>query len=353
MTMIYALGLTLTQALLAPLSTLPAQPAAPPLAQQAPSPVTVSVVTQANGADLAYQTVVRNTGSAAVQATVTQQLPDGVRGATATDGGGVQGGSIRWAATVPSGGMVTLRSTATTSTPQQNAISSVCVVDSAGNALDCTAVTTAAASEAQQPLWRRILLWGAVLLAVGVLVGAGWWWWKRRPKREPRPARTPKAPKDRTGLAVVLSMVGLIVALGAAVLVIGPGVSSTLNRATSATGGGWSGTQKRLALGEAVSDKAVEFTMYQAQCGTGGCTVTAAVHNATGQDQQFYRSMQRLYTGPDAWVAPDNADGFWAPLAAGATKLVTMHFPLAKGQQGTRVELREGAFARGVYYDFS
>ena len=98
----------------------------------------------------------------------------------------------------------------------------------------------------------------------------------------------------------------------------------------------------------------MEFTIYQIQCATGkSCTVIAGLRNTSGQDQQFYNGMQRLYTGPGTWVTPDDTGAFAQPLASGARRLVTMRFTLAAGQRPTRVELREGAFARGVEYTFS
>lgn len=340
MTMILAWSLMLTQAL------VPAQVSGQP----APSPVTISVVTQAHGADVAYRTVIRNSGSAAVAATVTQQLPEGVRRATATDGGGVRGDHIQWTATVPGGGTVTLHSTATTPIAEPPAFSSVCVVDQAGNALDCASVVAAAADASGPPLWRRLLLLVAVLLAVGVLVRGGRWLWRHRPKWK-WSLKMPRLPQDRTRFAVVTSAGAVVVVLAVALLAAGLMVKSTVTRMTGTLSGGWSGTPTALALGTPVSDQAVEYTMYQAGCAKDGCTVVVAARNTSGKEQQFYRSMQRLYTAPDKWVSPDNAGTFFQSLPPGARRLATLHFPIAAGATATRLELREGAFARGVYYD--
>jgi hypothetical protein len=335
MTMILTLGLALTQALL-----LPAAPA--------PSPVTISIVTQTRSADVAYQTVIHNVAAAAAAVTITQQLPAGASKATATDGGAIDGTHIQWTKTVPSGGEVTLRSTATT--PSSSAFSSVCATDQTGIALACATVGAPAASAPVQPLWRRLLLGAAGLLALGVLLWGAWRWWERRPKPQKRPRRE-WSPRERTLAAIGGATVGLLAALGLIALMLGPVVKSTMKEMTGGRGGGWSGTQQALTFGAPVSDQAVEFTMYQAQCGKGGCTVVIAARNTSGQDQQFYRSMQRLYTSADEWVSPDNANGFFQTFPAGTRTLVTLHFPLAAGAKATRLELREGAFARGVYYD--
>ncbi len=334
MTMILTLGLALTQALL-----LPAAPA--------PSPVTISVVTQTKGTTVAYQTVLHNAGTTAVATTVTQQLPAGAGKATASNGGTVDGTHIQWSATVPSGGTVSLDSSA--SMPKPSAYSSVCAVDASGTALACTTVGRADVAAPAQPLWRRLLLLAAGLLAVGVLLWGAWRLWSRRPNRQKRPKRV-WTPRERTALAIGVAAVGLLSSLGLIALMLAPAVKSTMNELTGGKGGGWSGTQSALLFGAPVSDKAVEFTMYQAECGNSGCTVVVAARNTSGQDQQFYRSMQRIYTSPEEWVSPDNADAFFQTLPAGTRTLVTLHFPVPAGAKPTRLELREGAFERGVYF---
>jgi hypothetical protein len=360
MNMIFTLGLALTQALL-PVSS-PAQPGKLAAAQP-PSPVTISVDTQAKGADVAYRTIVRNTGKTPVATMITQQLPDGAHDPTATDGGGVRGDHIQWTITIPSGGMVVLGSTVTTPMPRPTAFSSICVVGKDGVALDCASGVAEAVVPPSLPMWRRVLPWAAAgLLALGVLVWAGWsvgrWVWRHWPKRWRRPKQTPqertpreRTPRDRTATAVSAAAVALLAVLSGTLLLLAPLMKKTLNQMAGSKLGGWSGTASALAPGAAVSDHAVEFTMYQANCTKGnGCTVVVAARNTTGQDQLFYRSMQRLYTGPDTWVTPDNAGDFFQPLPAGERRLVTLHFPLSAGQIPTRLELREGAFARGVYY---
>lgn len=343
------LVVALSQALLA----APAAPA-PPTVQPESAAISVTVTTQASGPDVVYRTVVRNTSSAQVAATVKQQLPDGVTRATASNKGVVHGDEIQWTATVPAGGTVTLNSKATVPVPRPSAVSSVCVADPNGTALDCTSAVAAAVTPPEPPLWRRLLPWAVGLLALGVLVWAGWRLWKRKPARKPRPARAPRSTRDMTWTAVGISAVAVLGVVAAVLLLAAPVVKSTVTRATSTQGGGWSGTQTPLALGAPASDSVVEFTVYQAECTKGksaDCTVVAAVRNTGGQPQLFYSSMQRVYTAPNDWVTPDNPGVFAQPLAAGARRLVTLHFALPAGQHAQRLELREGAFARGVYYD--
>jgi hypothetical protein len=365
MKMILILGVTLSQALLAaptptPTPTTPSVP--PPPIQSEPPTVAVAVTTERSGADLIYRTVVSNAGTATAATTVTQRLPDGVTTAAASDKGGIHGGRIQWAATVPAGGMITVISRVTVPMPRPRTISSVCVADLVtGNALDCTSAVAAAVEPPGPPLWRRLLPWAAGgLLAVVVLVG-GWLWLRRRKRiRASRPARAPRAPRaprparDRTRTAVSISAVAVLGTAAAGLLLFVPVMKSTVTRMTGTQGGGWSGTQTPLSLGTVASDSAVEFTVYEADCTSGAdavCTVVAAVRNTSGREQQFYRSMQRLYTGPNEWVTPDRTDEFSRPLAAEARQLFTLHFALPDGQHPMRLELREGAFARGVYYD--
>jgi hypothetical protein len=353
-TMIFTLGLALTQVLL-PLAN-PAQPGklAP---EPAPNPVTISVDTVAKGADVAYRTVIHNTGSTPVATMITQQLPAGARDATATDGGGIRGDNIQWIVTIPRGGVVTVGSTATTPMPRPTTFSSVCVVGKDGNALDCASGVVAATVIPRQPLWRHVLPWTAAgLLAMGVLLWGGRWAWRHKPKRKPRPARTPQEerPKRHTATAVSASAVALLATLIGIILMLTPMMKKTLTQMAGSKASGWNGTASPLLPGAAVTDHAVEFTMYQVHCTKdNGCTVVVAARNTSSQPQLFYRSMQRLYTGSDTWVTPDNADDFFQPLAAGARRLVTLHFPLGSKQIPTRLELREGAFARGVYYKLS
>lgn len=352
--MIFTLGLVLTHALLP--ASIPAQ-AGTPAAALEPQPVTISVDTAARGPDVAYRMVIRNTGAAPIATMITQQLPTGAQNATATNGGGIRGDNIQWTLTIPNGGTVRVGSTVTTPTPRPTAFSSVCVVDKDGNALDCASGVAAAVEKAEPPMWRRILPWASAgLLATGVLFWSGRWAWKRKPERKPRPPRAPdeETPKKRTAAAVGAAAVALAAVLAGMLLMLAPATKNTLTQLAGSKVGGWSGTASALVPGAAVSDHAVEFTMYQVRCTKGnGCTVVVAARNTTSQDQLFYRSMQRLYTGPTAWVTPDNADDFFQPLAPGARRLVTLHFPLASGQTPTRLELREGAFARGVYYKVS
>jgi hypothetical protein len=361
MKMILILGVVLSQALLAaPTPTPTPTPTAPPPPIQAEPPtVAVAVTTEQSGADLVYRTVVSNAGTAAAATTVTQRLPDGVTTAAASNKGGIHGDRIQWAAMVPAGGMITVISRVTVPMPRPRTISSVCVADLVtGNALDCTSAVAAAVEPPGPPLWRRLLPWAAGgLLAVVVLVG-GWLWLRRRKRiRASRPARAPRAPRparDRTWTAVGFSALALLCTSAAVLLLFVPVMKSTVTRMTGTQGGGWSGTQTPLSLGTVASDSAVEFTVYEADCTSGAdavCTVVAAVRNTSGREQQFYRSMQRLYTGPNEWVTPDNTDEFARPLAAEARQLFTLHFALKDGQHPMRLELREGAFARGVYYD--
>jgi hypothetical protein len=163
-------------------------------------------------------------------------------------------------------------------------------------------------------------------------------------------------------------IIALVALLGLTILgfaLVSRGVNGAVRSVAGPNGGGWSGTRTGLKLGAAGSDGTLEFTVFQAYCTTAKattCTVDAQLHNTTDTPQFVYAGMQRVYTSDTEWVTPDPAataqlngglDAFVDPLPPGGRRLVAMRFALPPGAAATRVELREGAFARGVYLDLT
>jgi hypothetical protein len=203
--------------------------------------------------------------------------------------------------------------------------------------------------------WQHILVYSlAGALAIAIAWAASWWW------RRTRPAPWRRGPY--IWVVFLLALLAVAVPVGAAVALLGARLTG--NAGTDVPGTvdhGWTGQRRELTLGVPASDGAVEFTVYRVDCTGGGaraCRAIVAVRNVSDRPQPWAAELQRLYISDTVWTSADplagatangGMDVFRDPLVPGQRLLATLVFPLPTGAAPTRLELREGAFARGVY----
>lgn len=361
MTMIRILGVAALQALLVAPVTAPAP-------HSAPRPdVSVTVETTGIGDSTGYRILLANATDQPITTRVVQHLPSGATGVTARDGT-VEDGKVTWAVKVDAMATTAVESTATVPVPHDALTTSACASRAdGGQLLDCTTAEVAAAAAPSGPLWRRWLPYAVVAVALGVLVWAGMRFWRARARRQTAEA----APRRRRDvpwwIPVSLAAVGLLAVVAVGLLALMPRMKSAVSNEHGTAGQGWSGRQVPLTIGEPVSDGAAEFTVYAASCTeakgkTATCEATVSLRTVADRPQVFYLSMQRVYLDESTWVEADAAetakanggdDVFASPLDPGDERLVTLRFTVPAGAQPQRMELREGAFARGVSLDLT
>ncbi|NUT36540.1 MAG: DUF4352 domain-containing protein [Hamadaea sp.] len=363
MTMIRILGV-------AALPALFAVPVAAPAPHSASQPdVSVTVESTGTGAATAYRIVLANATAQPVTAKVVQHLPEATTAVTARDGT-VEGTTVSWAVKVGANSTTAVESAATLPVPHDALTTSACASRAdGGQLLDCTAAEVAEVAAPAAPLWRRWLPYVVLAAALGVLGWAAMRLWKTRAGR----AATAPAPRARRDvpwwIPVSVAMVGLLAVVAVGLLALTPRMKSAVSTVHGAGGQGWNGQYVPLTIGEPVSDGAAEFTVYAANCAeakpgakTASCEVTVSVRTVGGEPLLLYRSMQRLYLSDTTWVEADGgatakanggADVFAGALAPGAERLMTVTFTVPAGAEPQRLELREGAFARGVYLDLT
>jgi len=361
MTMMLTFGVAVLQALMPVTATIPQTPTT----TQAEAPVQVVLESEADpGGGSVYRVVLTNTSAAPVVTTVVQQIPPGAT-AVRAEGAKVAGDQIIWSAKVAPNAGVTLRSTAALPVPRDAVAVSACASDAtSGRLLDCASATVAEATGIQPPWWRRWLPLAAVVLALGVLI---WIIVRAARRREARRAAQPQARKPRRDVAwwipVGLATLALLAVAALGWMALAPKMRSATQGTHSLAGHGWTGSRAEATLASPVSDGAAEFTVYSATCTTAKvttCEVNASIGAPGSAPVQIFRSMQRVYTSETTWVEPDpgataqangGLDVFAGQLDPGTRRLVALRFTLPAGAQPVRLELHEGAFARGVYLD--
>ncbi|NUP34598.1 MAG: hypothetical protein HOU01_23245 [Streptomycetaceae bacterium] len=346
--MILNLGLAVAALFTAP-ATAPA-----PTPTTAPN-VTVTVQSDAPASGpTTYRVVLQNPLQTPLDLTVTQQLPAEASHVVAK-GGKVTGQRIDWPAKLQAGATLTLQSTAVLPASHEALAGSACASNNAtGGVVACAAGFTPAAGDDSASSWTRWIPLALAVIGVGL---AGYLLFRFAKSFRGKEIRLPRR---LMWLPVVL---GVVVLFGIAVLglaLISRDVKGAVTAVGGPNGGGWSGPRTGLDIGSSGADANVDFTVYQAYCAGGWCTVDAAMHNKTDKSQVLYASMQRLYTSDTEWVTPNppttlqangGTDPFAQPLAAGETRLMAIRFTIPMNATPTRVELREGAFARGAYLD--
>ena len=361
MTMMLTFGVAVLQALMPVTATTPQTPTT----TQADAPVQVALESEADpGGGSVYRVVLTNTSAAPVVTTVVQRVPAGATTVTA-EGAKIAGDQIIWSAKVAPNAGVTLRSTATLPVPRDAAAVSACASDGAsGRLLDCTSATISGVAAPEPPWWRRWLPLAVAVLALGVLA---WIVVRATRRREARRAAQPQARKPRRDIAswipVGLAALGLLAVAAVGLVALAPKMRSAAESTQSLAGHGWTGPRAEATLASPVSDGAAEFTVYSATCTTAKvttCDVDASIRAVGSAPVQIFRSMQRVYTSDTTWVEPDpdattqangGLDVFAGQLGPGTQRLVALRFTLPAGAQPQRLELHEGAFARGIYLD--
>ncbi|WP_157546321.1 hypothetical protein [Hamadaea tsunoensis] len=345
--MILNLGLAVAALLTAP-ATAPV-----PTPTTAPT-VTVTIESDAPASGpTTYRVVLQNPLSTPLDLTVTQQLPDEANKLVAK-GGKITGHRIDWPAKLQGGATLTLQSTAVLPATHEALSGSACAANNAtGGVVACAATLTAAAGD-DASSWTRWIPLALLVIGVGL---AGWLLFRFAKSMRGKEIRLPRR------LMWVPVVIGVVLLFGIAIAglaLISRDVKGAVTAVGGPNGGGWSGPRTGLAIGSSGADANVDFTVYQAFCAGGWCTVDASMHNRTGKAQTLYASMQRLYTSDTEWVSPNTpttlqanggTDPFAQPLAAGETRLMAIRFTIPMNVRPTRLELREGAFARGAYLD--
>ncbi|MEV2239957.1 hypothetical protein [Micromonospora sp. NPDC049891] len=377
----------------------PSMPAAPPavptptrVASPAARPkVSVRVAPEQSAAP-GYRIEVRNAGSAPVDTTVRQELPQGVSPTKISDGGQVvrPGGSaateVTWRLKLPPGSTTTLGTTLTTAASRQPVTAPTCAFASDGRQpYDCASATWTApgmaATQSQEPTgWRRqapaLIAGGAALLVLGV-VGLLTWRRRRRPVAAalasdgpgtiyPRPAAPrPPARCRKPPVWVVVPVAATVLAgtVGAAAWSATRQVTA-IDTDSQPTSGAWKGTGTSGVLGMPLREDAFEFTVYRMTCepgrGARQCQATVGVRNLTPEHQSWHGKLQRAYLANGNWVTTDEPatrqanqgrDVFADPLLAGSRVVLPLVFTINGREAPQRLELRSGVFSAGVRVD--
>ncbi|RIV40663.1 hypothetical protein [Micromonospora radicis] len=379
-----------------PEPTMPSAPPAVPtptrLASPAPAPKVSVAVAAAGGAEPGYRIEVRNAGSAAVDTTVRQELPQGVSATAISDGGrevrpgGSSATEVTWRLKLPPGSTTTLDTTLTSAVARQPVTAPACAFASDGRQpYDCASATwTAPGATAAEPQgtsgWRRqapALLAGAVALLVLGGVAFVTWRRSRRPVAAalasdgpgtvyPRPA-APRPPNRRRTppiwLIVPVAATVLAGTLGAAAWTATRQVTA-IDTDSQPTNGAWKGTGVSGGLGVPLREDAFEFTVFRMICDPGQgarqCQATVGVRNLTPEHQSWHGKLQRAYLADGNWVTTDEQatrranqgrDVFAEPMAAGSRMVLPLVFTVNGREAPQRLELRSGVFSAGVRVD--
>ncbi len=342
-------------------SLLPAQPGA---ASTETSPPPLKIEVQAltrTEASTGYVVTVHNNLDVLQQVEVVQRFLQTPARVTASDGGQSQPQGITWVLDVAPKQMRAINSEVgfngsftTRSTACLRELASQRTVDCAVGDL------AVGATEAGSGLvWVPMVLG---LLAAGLLGVAGFWLLRNRHRWVPAMKRYLR--RHRNG-ALALGAAATVVLISAAAFLY---LTSKAREAIDLQDRpgkaiGWSGEQGSLAFGLPASSQSTEFTLYHWGCAdaeTGPlCTAKVAIRNTSATAQLWFARMQRLQFTDGSWIGADadltfaangNSDAFTTPLATGERRVAVLVYRPAAGKNPSRLELREGAFARGVAY---
>ncbi|HCT78641.1 MAG TPA: hypothetical protein DGT23_19080 [Micromonosporaceae bacterium] len=331
-------------------------PSASASSEQQPPPFSVEIqAVPRTETATGYVITLKNNVEALQKVVVTQRFSQSPQEAVASDEGLVSPDGIAWTLELQPKQPRAISSEALFN-GEVLSRSTICMTDpTTGRLLDCTSGDLMGADEGggiQWGVWLAALLFLAALAGMGYLVyrlRARWW-----------PPLVKFAGERRSGLAVVVAGVVLI-GLAAGLFAV------VLDRARDAVGGdgangamGWTGEQGHLKVGLPAATKTTEFTVYQWTCAgeeAVQCTAIVAARNISAVPQSWFRRMQRLHHSADAWSEPDvdatvaangGTDLFASPLAPSERRLAVIVYKPADPKALTRLELREGAFSRGV-----
>lgn len=342
-------------------SFLIAQPARAE-AETTPPPLSVAVqaLTRAeNGAG--YVVTVHNNLDVPQQVEVVQRFMRTPAGVRASDDGQAQAQGITWVIEVPPkqpravNSEVTFNGSFTTR-------STACLRELAGQRMvDCASgdLATGATQAAAGPPWTLLalpILAAVLLAAVGYLLIRG--------RRRWVPAMKRYLGKHRNGLLAGAAVAAVVLIAASAFLYLTGHARRAIDlQEKPGRAVGWSGEQRSIGFGLPAVSQGAEFTLYSWGCAdteTGPqCTANVAIRNTSATLQQWFARMQRLQFADGSWIGADpqltfaangNSDAFTAPLAIGERRLAVLVYQPGENKKLSRLELREGAFARGVAY---
>ena len=332
-------------------------------AEQPPPPVSVKVEALSRGeTGTAYVVTVQNNLETAQQIEVTQRFVERPAGANVSDAGWLQPEGITWVLEVAPMQPRAVTSEVTFDGPFTTR-SMACLRDVATlRTLDCaTGDLAVGATEAGSGFsWIPLLLMalGAVALAAGV-----YWLWRVRGQWMPRVRDY--VTDHRTTVAVWVAAFAVVVISASAFLYLTGHLRSAIDlQDRPGQTLGWEGEQTSISLGLPAASQHAEFTIYRWTCAKPEdaeqqCAATVAMRNTSDAARQWFTRMQRLQYTDGSWSEADPeltfaangaSDQFAAPLTPGERRLATLVYRPLAGKALARLELRDGAFNRGVAF---
>jgi hypothetical protein len=310
-------------------------------------------------ANIGYSVMLQNTQPAPQTVMVTQRFAEVPKSVTASGDAKVDANGALWAAVeVPPLQAVVLTTDAVFASLSTATRSSVCVAEVTGQIRDCLIGDLPAAIAAERAgsvfPWRDMLMWVLALALVAANIYVAYRW---RGKWLPPLTRWAKPRREMLAIAGAALAVVLVVAA-----LLGFVALRTKAAVTTATGANSVLTtrgQEPLQIGLPATAGRAEFTVYQWSCQNAEvrqCLAVVSVRNTATSAQPWYLRMQRLHETPEKWVEPDH-DATWAinggdifawPLAPGERRMGTLVFKTADQDPLSWLELRDGAYPRGV-----
>ena len=342
-------------------SLLLAQPASAGT-EQPPPPVSVEVNALSRGeTGTAYVVTVHNNLEVAQQVEVIQRFVQTPAGVTASDEGKLQPEGVTWVIEVPPkqpraitsdvtfNGSFTTRSTA-------------CIRDLATQrTLDCASGDLAVGATEAGSGFNWIPL---ILLAMAAVLVAGGVFWLVRIRGRWMPAVKDLVTNHRNAVAGWASAFAVVIISASAFLYLTGRARAAVDlQDQPGRAIGWSGQQTEIAFGLPASSEKVEFTLYRWVCLDFDfgpqCIATVAFRNTSDAPQQWFARLQRLQYTDGSWIGADPdlsfiangySDLFAAPVAVGERRVATLVYRPAADKTLSRLELRDGAFSRGVAF---
>ncbi|WP_020521547.1 hypothetical protein [Catelliglobosispora koreensis] len=337
----------------------------PAAADPAPAPPLL-VRIQAAGAEakVGYSVMLQNTRPDPQTVMVTQSFAEAPTTVSASGEAKVDGGGAQWMAVeVPPLQAVVLSTDAVFPSLSSSARTTVCIAEPHGPVRDCLVgdLPLAIAQERSSgPFpWTAVLLWTLAVAAIGAGGYAAYRWRDRW-----IPGLFAWMRPRRSFLAVVAAAVALVVVSAGILGYVAKRTKSAVSTATGANSVLTTRGQESLQIGLPAMAGRAEFTVYQWFCQnteTRRCQAIVSIRNTASSMQPWHRRMQRLHETPQKWVEPDHdatvaanggSDIFAAPLAAGERRLGTLVFTLPDQEPLSWLELRDGAYPRGVSMNF-
>jgi hypothetical protein len=332
------------------------------LAEQPPPPasVEVSALTRTN-TGTGYVVTVHNNLDVPQVVEVVQRFVQTPSGVVASDAGQLQAEGITWVLDVPPRQPRAIHSTVTFSGPFTTR-STACLRDlSTMRTLDCAAGDLAVGAVDAEAGFRWLPLI-SIGMAIVFLAAAGYQGWRLRSRWWP--TTKDLIDEHRNGLAVGAAVVTVIAISAATFLYVTGHARSAIDLQDKPGHAiGWSGEQTQISLGLPASSDNVEFTIYRWLCTEldGGlqCMTTVAIRNTSAESRTWFARMQRLQYTDESWIEADPAltlaangssDQFAAPLEVGERRVAALVYRPAPDKALSRLELRDGAFARGVAF---